>query len=653
MNEPGVRESLPAAGRAKANQRVRLALAATWVVAMMVATTTALPTLPPIGIDSSWMLGIMAAFQRHLNFGTDVIWTYGPYGWLNLPFVFDTPLSRLAIVANLLANLTFLSLLAAFLWTRRSSPLLWLAVAVILGGLVDWSIYVSFDNSIIFAAILLLVFALTSPRGRRQLAAAVGAGALLGLVSLVKGTDLIVSVLLLAIATTYGLFFKSSRPAAPPIAAVATFVALWVVAGDSVTSITAYLRGIFEISSGYTAGMSRVHSYPFILESAVMILVLLAVAAFFAFIFRERSALLLLLCLAVAFVAYKEAFVRFSHLGYFYFVLIILCVLAPEILSSLPSRPRITAVFRPAWWALTWFTIGVMAVSVQSPFLLAPRSPTVSAYATAVESAFSSSSRDQQQANIRTAIRQHYNLPPDMVASLRDGDVDVIPWDIALVYGYQLNWNPRPVLQSYGAYTPYLDNADAAHLSSPQGARYVLYYYDSLDGEYPLYVSPAAFRALLEHYVPLDTSGPLELQRRPEPVSGYATDLGRACAGVGDWISVPDAGPARFAYANVDIPYSLAGILLNVLYRPAELRITFRYGDGLISPEFRLIPRIAGDGMLMTGYAANLGELADLFQGRVDNPISAFKVTVFGRQGDYTGHVCSTFVSRPAPAGSS
>jgi hypothetical protein len=634
--------------------RGRFALAALWVVVLTAITTTAQPILPDIGIDSSWQLAIYTAFQRHLDFGTNVIWTYGPYGWLNYPFFFDLPLSRLAVLANVGANIALLCLLAAHLWVRRVGLIQWLIVGAILGGIVDWSTYVSFDSSITYASMLLLVFALTSDRPRSQLWCAVGGGALLGLASLVRGTDLIIGVVLLAIATAYGFGFRRPWPALPAIAAAVTFVLLWIVSLEAIGSIPAYLRGVYEVSSGYSAAMSRLYESSLVLPFAVIILLLLGTGVTLAFALRDReTGLILLFCLPIGFVSFKEGFVRHSYLSFFYTILVLLCLAAPEILSERPRHHLATPTIRPTWWLVAGLCVGVLITTIPTPFLLLPRAPIVRVYAQAATSVYSASFRDRQQSDIVRTIQQHYHLSAGLIATLRNGDVDVMPWDTDLIYGYQLNWNPRPVLQSYVAYTSYLDQADANHFSSSKGPRYVVYYfYDyehSLDSRYTAFDEPSAFRALLEHYVPVDTSGPLLLQRRSVSVPDGATPMGRTCASLGEWISVPASVPGRFVYSNLEIPYSVSGVLLDVLYKPAELRITFRYGADSMSPAFRLIPRVAGDGFLVAGYAGNADEFAHLFEGLVDNPITAFQVTAPNGPQDYASGVCSQFVSREAP----
>src|SRR5215831_9316414 len=60
-------------------------------------------------------------------------------------------------------------------------------------------------------------------------------------------------------------------------------------------------------------------------------------------------------------------------------------------------------------------------------------------------------------------IRAAHPLDADTLRLLEDKTVDVFTTDVALIYGYDLDWSPRPVIQSYQAYTPVLDGMNAQH----------------------------------------------------------------------------------------------------------------------------------------------------------------------------------------------
>lgn len=94
-------------------------------------------------------------------------------------------------------------------------------------------------------------------------------------------------------------------------------------------------------------------------------------------------------------------------------------------------------------------------------------------------------------------LQNQYPLSPEILAMLANHTVDVFPWDVALAYAYGLDWDPRPVFQSYSAYTASLDALNAAHFNSNSSPDYVIFAAESIDGRYPLFDEPATFRSLL------------------------------------------------------------------------------------------------------------------------------------------------------------
>src|SRR5438552_14812861 len=100
-----VKRSQPRPPRVAGTSRVGLVAAPAWVLALTALTLPSYPVLPDIGIDPSWQIGIITAFQHHLNFGTDIIWSCGPYVWLDGPLFLDLSVTRPALVPPFCSNL--------------------------------------------------------------------------------------------------------------------------------------------------------------------------------------------------------------------------------------------------------------------------------------------------------------------------------------------------------------------------------------------------------------------------------------------------------------------------------------------------------------------------------------------------------------------
>src|SRR5207244_1671248 len=102
----------------------------------------------------------------------------------------------------------------------------------------------------------------------------------------------------------------------------------------------------------------------------------------------------------------------------------------------------------------------------------------------------------------------------------RGGSVDVVPWDLTYVEANNLSWNPNPVLQTYAAFTEYLDGLSAAHFSGPRAPTFVIVTAVDIDGRHFLWGAPRTWQRLLSGYqvVEIDRArNMLLLQSRPSP----------------------------------------------------------------------------------------------------------------------------------------
>lgn len=75
-------------------------------------------------------------------------------------------------------------------------------------------------------------------------------------------------------------------------------------------------------------------------------------------------------------------------------------------------------------------------------------------------------------------------IPDTLLTKIGSESIDVFPWDSQYLIENKLNYSPRPIFQSFSAYTAYLQqiNYDKYVQNAP---RYILYDYDAIDGRYP------------------------------------------------------------------------------------------------------------------------------------------------------------------------
>jgi hypothetical protein len=92
------------------------------------------------------------------------------------------------------------------------------------------------------------------------------------------------------------------------------------------------------------------------------------------------------------------------------------------------------------------------------------------------------------------------SLPQDVLNQIGTAPVDVFPWNVHLLIENNLNYTPRPVIQSYSVYTKYLEDLNFNFYNSEKAPRFILYDYASIDSRYPFFDESKVNLLLTKNY---------------------------------------------------------------------------------------------------------------------------------------------------------
>ncbi|MBN8868864.1 MAG: hypothetical protein J0H66_03175 [Solirubrobacterales bacterium] len=141
----------------------------TWAIGILVALLGWKPGFghPVSGLDASWVVGLFMAAHEHLRFGTEVVFTYGPLGFLRFPWlVYPGDLSLISYLYSATLFVGFCILLVAVL-RRRLNLLAAAFVALVVVVQLSW---VEVSVAISVMAAMLIVERPPSERGMFALA---------------------------------------------------------------------------------------------------------------------------------------------------------------------------------------------------------------------------------------------------------------------------------------------------------------------------------------------------------------------------------------------------------------------------------------------------------------------------------------------------
>ena len=555
--------------------------------------------VPSVGPDASWVAGLYMAVPDGPRFGTEFVFAYGPLGFLEQPVLYDGGLWTISLLYQ--AGV-YVALATALLWSaRRAMPLL-LAAALVYAVLVVGRLE---------AGAVLLAFAVCAgalgkdPPPRADLVLPLGGGLIAAVELLGKinfGTTILVLCLIAVLA---GPDRRRSLPlfAATLLGSLSVF---WVLAGQSPADASDYVSHSLEVLGGYSEAMAADLTdagwqRPWAAVAVALLVTAAAIAG--AGRGRPRQLALALLAAVFGFAMFKQSFVR-QGLGNAsdFFPLMLGAALAlawqlPDRLWRLPAHAPVGLLLAPL--------VALSIAALPSPSVWDSLQPGdhVEYLRQDLDALVSGSERDDLIDAGAASMRSTYRIDPATLATLRNREVAVEPWEIGAAWAYDLDWKPLPVIQGYQAYTPALDALDVDALASPRRPSAILRQNTSafqgvidrsIDDRYPPWDPPAAAIEMLCRYRAVRTTPRWQALYPTAERCGAAREISRVTASTGETIRVPAPARGAIVFARID-GLGVEGLetVRSLLYRARERWATV---DG---ESWRVVPGTLGDGLIL------------------------------------------------------
>ena len=441
-----------------------------WQGAVLVSTVVTLFTWPgwtrvKPGLDPSWQAGLAIAFTHHLQWGPQLDFTYGPYGFAGYlePFYRSTALIAVLYVLAVTWLLAFLLVtgLRKYCGLGAAAVIAWAVVWLswVVGRAADFSLVVGLG-------LALCIVGSRQPARRAELALLLGA--LAGFAFLVKLSTgvVLLGLLVAALAGADGPWRERLRTSALAAAVmVGVFTMAWLVAGQTIANLPSFARASVSLVVGYGAAMGGALKDASIAWWALTMALLAAVVFATALRGRPRREQVAVLVLVGGWgwASVKEGFVSGNHFPLFFRV-----VLAAIALAALAAPPR--RLYAGALALAACITLVAIGVPETDPVAGIP------SLATDLADLAQPARFALLTGTTRLQLLKDEPVPGSTLALLRGRSVAIEPWEDMVAWADpNLRWDPEPVVQDYSAFTPYLDHLDAHFLSSARAPERILY----------------------------------------------------------------------------------------------------------------------------------------------------------------------------------
>lgn len=575
------------------------------------------------GLDPSWVYGINQLPYTEFLFGRDVVFTYGPLGYLLVPLDIGSNLTQ-ALVLWILAHV---ALLAIGVYHFRRHRNVWALAGFGAGYLLAGSFNLPEEYRMLVVLSALLT---VRPKDRWVWWSATPAAAVLAGVLLFTKftTGIAAAVLVVAV----GIVWTIGRAAGVRDVVLAflapylgTVVLLGLVLMGSPATFLEWLGRGLELSGGVAVAVS-------VPEAPVLrILALSAGVAFLVglvFLARGDPTLRLatVLTASVVLFAYRHGFVR--HYGRFVYA-VLLGGLAVIMLVT-AHRKRLVGL---AALALALAVVGLVAF--RDPRCLCRWEPTALGPARGWSNFVAVLDLEARRGQLAARSRRELatdRLPADWVSEIRGAGrgVDAIPEEIAFAPANGLRWQPNPVIQTYLAFTRGLDRWVAEHFAGPDGPGHILVEFTDVDARHPMFAAPSMWRAIMSNYEPARPESAtgrfgevLLLRRRPNLAPLRLSAIARVTVMPGRWVEIPSRGDLVFA--GIDLRPTLLGRAASLLWRIDPVLIDLQFENDAVRT-YRFLPPTASGGLLLNRPPQSIDGLADLLEGRLPPEVERFRV---------------------------
>jgi hypothetical protein len=235
----------------------------------------------------------------------------------------------------------------------------------------------------------------------------------------------------------------------------------------------------------------------------------------------------------------------------------------------------------------------------------------------------------EKREKTRVELQRKYALP-NISAHIGQATVDIFSWEQWIVFLNELNWHPRPVFQSYAAYTSSLIALNGHFYASDKAApEFVIFLLQAIDKQFPWLNDSEALKIILRDYQPLLLEkGYLLLKRKPrgEGLVANGKTLLTQTININESIDIRSLSHQPLLL-HLEIQKSLLGRFYSFLYRLPEIYLEMVTTDDETF-FYRIIPKMTQGHFVLNPLIRNQFELTKWYQQLPLKSVATLRVVI-------------------------
>jgi len=551
---------------------------------------------PPqaLGLDPAWTEVLAWGFLHNVQWGQDLVFSYGPLGFLHPYSSYVSGIFPWFAAGEIALPAVFVLTAALMFWSSSLYRFGLFALVYVfcfsrLNGDLCWQLTLVFGTTC-------LINCLAERAWRKFFLVAVLLSPAFGAIALIKFSFLPLWIACLVALSAICVVQRRYQQAAL-LLVIFTFglVGVWLLCGQEAANLVRYVSMGLEVAYGYGHAMGV--RAPFSAEIGSMAAAILFVAS--SIYGARRTGLsggaVVSICLsaAVAALFWLASFIRgdeYHWPGFFVaMALLPFALLCNRYLEGNRARPAGLIFVIVACASVSSTMSSPLAIPERMLLVLRDNLSTL---------AHLPELRDKRE-NEWKSVADSAALPRTR-SRVGNARIDMVTWQQGMILVNGLNYAPRPVFQSYFAYTPKLARLNEAYFLSSDAPDFVLFRLDYSDSRVPASEDGLALIALLKRYrLVLVEKGFLLLERDKSSKSIDAVTVpnegSTATLGTDFPIHAGDEPAIGFIRVNLN-PF---GRVYTSLFREPGLSIVTKTSDGA-QTRHRLVRLTAASGFLLT-----------------------------------------------------